>query len=281
MPESFNSYAFYADYSQMATCLFAIQAMEEAGGFASEEEVKSLLSILENDELQRLYSRTLMVLGVIDGNDDVIENYLKGDFDDIDFSEYDFFTGLLDSRNTGYSSRFRTILNVFTELSRRKDEISAELAAAIDEALFPVLDSFDQLQGYLKEIGLNPCGNDVVSSYYNNSSELYLQAAGSDGADGSVAGVHLRWNLAGELGEYHFPKGNYAQSEVGYNKNDDFIILERTPYLQPIRSVLDFSTARPVVNYRIKNWTFVVTAVVNDTLVYQSCQLTFQGSRSL
>ena len=42
------------------------------------------------------------------------------------------------------------------------------------------------------------------------SPDLYCQSAGSDGSDGSSAGLHLRWTLLGDLGTNHLPKGDWA-----------------------------------------------------------------------
>ena len=67
------------------------------------------------------------------------------------------------------------------------------------------------------------------------SNYLHLSAAGSDGSDGSVEGVHLRWDLVNELGDVHIPKGNIAQStpystNIGFNKADDFVMIYRAQY---------------------------------------------------
>lgn len=66
---------------------------------------------------------------------------------------------------------------------------------------------------------------------------LYIQAAGSDGGDGSVAGVHLRWDLLKELGENHIPKGDLAggpsalyPAPYGFNRPDDYVTILRLPY---------------------------------------------------
>lgn len=48
--------------------------------------------------------------------------------------------------------------------------------------------------------------SDILSRALIQSKSLYLQAAGSTGTDGSVPGIHLRWDLIGQL-ENHIPKG--------------------------------------------------------------------------
>ena len=64
------------------------------------------------------------------------------------------------------------------------------------------------------------------------SSNLQIIAAGSQGND-STKGIHLRWMLAGELGEKHLPKGNlYTGSVSNFNKPDDFVKVYKAPYYQ-------------------------------------------------
>ena len=64
------------------------------------------------------------------------------------------------------------------------------------------------------------------------SPHIYLQAAGSTGADGSVEGNHLRWAFRNKLGSQHLPKGNYATTEINFNKPDDFVKIYKTPYIK-------------------------------------------------
>lgn len=70
------------------------------------------------------------------------------------------------------------------------------------------------------------------------SPHLYLQAAGSTGAD-STRGRHLRWALQGALGEKHLPKGDSASNYVNFNKPKDFVKIYRA-YYQPFKINLDF-----------------------------------------
>jgi hypothetical protein len=65
---------------------------------------------------------------------------------------------------------------------------------------------------------------------------LYIQAAGSDGSDGSVRGIDLRWALLRSLAG-HLPKGNLAAgpgaaypAAYGFNKTDDFVNVLRVTY---------------------------------------------------
>jgi hypothetical protein len=82
---------------------------------------------------------------------------------------------------------------------------------------------------------------------------LYIQAAGSDGSDGSAPGAHLRWDLLRSLGEKHIPKGNLAAgpgarypASYGFNKADDFVAVLRVPYVQTYPCTVNFSVDRAV-----------------------------------
>ena len=85
------------------------------------------------------------------------------------------------------------------------------------------------------------------------SSYLYIQAAGSDGSDGSSPGVHLRWDFLRSLGEKHIPKGNLAAgpggpypASYGFNKADDFVTVLRVPYDRHYPCTVNFSDDRAV-----------------------------------
>jgi hypothetical protein len=89
-------------------------------------------------------------------------------------------------------------------------------------------------------------GTALIQSPY-----LYLQAAGSDGSDGSASGIHLRWELLQSL-ETHLAKGNLAAGPAatypapyGFNKTDDFVRLMCVPYVKPFPCTVNFSTAHP------------------------------------
>jgi hypothetical protein len=96
------------------------------------------------------------------------------------------------------------------------------------------------------------------------SPHFYLQAAGSTGADGSAQGIHLRWMLAGALGNKHLPKGNLATSLVNFNRQNDFVKLYRAPYKQ-LMVTLDMTAppylvddANKVFLYRVGDKVFYV-----------------------
>lgn len=275
MPTRIKSYAFCADYSELSACLFAIQALEDSGGL--DAEASRLLDLFENDVLRKLYLRTLRVLGVINGVEEAANIYLGGDFEQKDFSALDFHIGYQDTSSPGYSSTFKTILNIFAVFCSRIAEISEEEKTGIDEALIPVLDAIEEIQAYLTSKGLNPCGHSE-ELYLNNSPGVYLQTAGSDGADGVAEGLHLRWSLSGELGSNHMPKGDYNNntgSETGFNKPDDYAYISRTPYVKPVRMSVDFENDKPIIDFNKKIWTYVITETVYGKKITNRIRLTF------
>jgi hypothetical protein len=97
---------------------------------------------------------------------------------------------------------------------------------------------------------------------------LYLQAAGSDGADGSASGIHLRWDFLRSLGESHLPKGDLAvgrepryPASHGFNKADDYVRLLRVPYVRFFPHTINFSTDQPsavVETGPERAWRFIV-----------------------
>lgn len=83
------------------------------------------------------------------------------------------------------------------------------------------------------------------------SPHLYLQAAGSDGTDGSVRGVHLGWDLLRSL-DGHLPKGDLAvgpappyEASHGLNRTDDYVYLLRAPYEKRFPYTVNFANSRP------------------------------------
>ena len=295
MPSATNYYAFCADYSDMATCLFAIQQLNDSGAFTDYPDLERMLRVFQQSTLLKLYARTVTILQQLDGvevtttgfpfgdfwEDDFWENdfstgYLVGDFLAMDFTN-DFLLGYLDQRNTGFSSLFQTILNILAELSREVDEITADQITGLDAALISVLNSFTEIQDYLNSIGLNPCVP-ITPKYQNNSADVYLQAAGADGLDGVPEGIHLRWSLAGELGSNHIAKGHYDDETVNpanFNQANDFIKITRTPYANAITSNLDLQAVPPVINYASQQWTYFINQTVGSMQITNRVDLTF------
>ncbi len=91
-------------------------------------------------------------------------------------------------------------------------------------------------------------GRTVLQSPY-----LYMQAAGSDGSDGSTKGINLRWTLLRGLGDTHLPKGDLAAgpaarypASYGFNKAGDFVGILGVPYLTRYPCIVNFARDRPV-----------------------------------
>lgn len=101
----------------------------------------------------------------------------------------------------------------------------------------------------------NWSGEKKVQSPY-----LYLQAAGSDGSDGTAKGFHLRWALIRNLGETHLPKGNKASTSVNFNRSEDFVHVFRSLYTQRFPTIIDFSSTAPdLVHNAYHLWVFHTT----------------------
>ncbi|WP_299767417.1 Ig-like domain-containing protein [uncultured Dokdonia sp.] len=104
------------------------------------------------------------------------------------------------------------------------------------------------------------------------SQHLYLQAAGSNGQE-STKGRHLRWALRGALGEKHLPKGDYATTNVNFNKPKDYVRIYRAAYKKKT-TTLDFIVDTPEVVdntnylwiYRIEDKDFSIR--FNNTILY-------------
>ncbi|OUL63703.1 vWA domain-containing protein [Flavobacterium sp. AJR] len=96
---------------------------------------------------------------------------------------------------------------------------------------------------------------DITEKTLLQSSSFYLSAAGSRGND-STKGVHLRWLLAGELGEKHLPKGDsFTGTEFNFTKKDDFVKVYRSPYTK-ISTTLDLNTPPQLVDSKNAFWVY-------------------------
>ncbi|MCK8523076.1 Ig-like domain-containing protein [Aquimarina sp. D1M17] len=118
----------------------------------------------------------------------------------------------------------------------------------------------------------------INENTYLQSPHIYLQAAGSTGADGSVSGVHLRWMFKNKLGEQHLPKGDYAANELNFNKPNDYVKVYRAPYLKE-QLTIDLATTPTLVDdqntlwiYRIDNKKYFVH--FRDQVTYQTIRQT-------
>ncbi|MFC0514549.1 hypothetical protein ACFFGT_10065 [Mucilaginibacter angelicae] len=267
MPDTTNNYVFCADYSSMASCLAAIYTEKQAGLYHADQVLQDLLYTFEQDLLNKLYKRVVLVLHTLEGGSEpaLLE---AGDFDDFEFSGLDFLTGYLEP-GSGFSSQFQTILNLFDLFCSRETELSQSMIDSIAAVFVPVLDAFLVIEEYLSAAGFDPCG-DHPPAYFNNAPEIRLQAAGSDGSNGVSEGILLRWLLNGELGDHHLPQGGYANGQaqpVGFNRADDYVYISRTPYTDPLVFLLDFSAYRPAINASAAKWTYILN-LNRDNQVY-------------
>ena len=106
-----------------------------------------------------------------------------------------------------------------------------------------------------------PTGEFKVQSPY-----LYLQSCGSTGADGSLYGAHLRWLLLRNLGDTHLPKGDYAATTLNFNRDEDYVTLLRSRYINRFPTIVDFSVAPNVVNDALAFW--IYTVINTSAVVY-------------
>ncbi|WP_343631333.1 hypothetical protein [Fluviicola sp.] len=91
---------------------------------------------------------------------------------------------------------------------------------------------------------------DIITNPLFQTPYAYLQAAGSDGSDHTLPGVHLRWDFLKVLGDKHLAKGNYTlsdpyQSSLGFNRENDFIKIYRTTFRKDYYLSVDFKKDVP------------------------------------
>jgi len=98
---------------------------------------------------------------------------------------------------------------------------------------------------------------DITDNTLLQSPHLYLQAAGSNGEE-STLGRHLRWALKGALGEKHLPKGDYAQTNVNFNKSQDFVRIYRAAYTRKTITLNFIEQAPVAVDNTNYLWRYVV-----------------------
>lgn len=95
-----------------------------------------------------------------------------------------------------------------------------------------------------------PLGTSGVTDYIQ-SGFLHLAAAGSNGSDNSAHGNHLRWQLLGNLGKKHLPKGTLSNSgtyatTIAYNRNNDYVKLYRAIYqIDQYRTAVNMFSTNP------------------------------------
>lgn len=146
--------------------------------------------------------------------------------------------------------------------------------------------SIQNILGHLSQLGNCDCNTDGVINLEEHNGALslqspnfYLQAVGSLGED-STKGIHLRWLFQGALGEKHLPKGNYAITQVNFNKSNDFVKIYRTDYSRH-QFILNFKTAPNLVDdgqqtwvYRFNNNTRIIYVYFKNATKYNSVRAT-------
>lgn len=122
---------------------------------------------------------------------------------------------------------------------------------------------------------------------------LYLQAAGSDGSDGSSPGIHLRWDFRKMLKENHLPKGNLGQeypSRLPFNRQDDYVNIYRAQWHRYSLTVNFVRPDRVINTGAERRWEYDahgVGGVLRNVLLrfvdvaqYDQLQSTFPGKYS-
>jgi hypothetical protein len=307
---NFNAYS--SDYTRITDCLSAIHSLEASGGLNNQAELLRLLRLLEQDVLKKLYLITIRVLKVVTSPDSTIYiggdfseknfserdfnvgapvinppadwDYFYGDFDGEDFLFNDFYVGYLDTTGTGYSAIFKSILNMLDEINNySEDTFSEEDRYALNEALDALLAAFKAIKDLLAQLELNPCGQND-DGYLNNTSGIYLQAAGSDGSNGIAQGIHLRWSLTGVLGDNHLPKGDYYNAQSGqlsgFNRKDDYVKVFRSPVSNAPIVSLDFEFTRPVINFKSRQWIYTINNTFNGKKITNRLKMTFDSANA-
>lgn len=160
-------------------------------------------------------------------------------------------------------SVLNTSYNLPNLFQNQLQDIDSFLSNQITATYILAWHAVDSILTSLSQMGNCNCENDFefTDNASIQSSNLYLQAAGSTGGDSTV-GIHLRWALKGGLLS-HLPKANYAQSFVNFNKNEDFVKIYRTKYI-PYKILLNFDNNPLQVNETInaKNWVYEVSGKV-------------------
>ena len=102
-------------------------------------------------------------------------------------------------------------------------------------------------------------GETLVQSPY-----VYLQAAGSDNSDDTPTGYHLRWDFRKVLSDKHIAKGSLSgdfglyPATYDFNKNDDYVKIYRTEFVENYYTDLDFATQPTTFNVSgtVREWQY-------------------------
>ena len=93
---------------------------------------------------------------------------------------------------------------------------------------------------------------------------VYLQASGSDNSDDTPKGYHLRWDFRKTLADQHIAKGSLSgnfgvyPATYGFNKNDDFVKIYRTPFQQNYYTDVNFTSQPTSINTTgaVREWMY-------------------------
>ncbi len=142
----------------------------------------------------------------------------------------------------------------------------------------------------------NPPSSSIIApEAIIQSGNIYLQAAGSDGADDTVEGVQLRWSLTGVIGENHIPKGTTANenesyyADFGYTKNDDYVKIYKCNYTNTVPVDFDLSSVTPdliIDSGETRQWSFQIantysSKTINNTVVFNFPDVQFYDTISV
>lgn len=283
MTKVINYHAYHAAYSNIANCLDSIYQLERAGNFDHHSTLLQQFRLLESDVLKKLYTHAIYLYAelanVVPESSPLPDVYFNGDFDEDDFLFDDFYVGYLDFDSTSYNVIFRTILLVFKEIKQRGYTLNEEQLRLLDADLVAFLSIFWKIQTTIKNIGISVC-DELNTQDFHNSDGVMVQASGSDGQQGIVSGVHLRWSFSDELGNNHLPKGDYFNGKSvplnGYNRPDDFVHIYRTPYTQDNKLFVDFLIHRPVVLADDRTWIYTINETEGGQLRTSHVRVVFE-----
>jgi hypothetical protein len=279
MPFENNYHALLGDYSATAACLYQIQVAEQGGNFAGHPQLLEQLGLFNQDLMRRLYILSSRVYTRLQGQALPQEGPdIHGDFHPLDFSVEDYYAGQLNDPMATYSLRFQAVLTHIEFFRQHWPLLSQEDLDSLNAALVAVLDEYDVIQEALVAAGLQQY---ACQTSFRNSPDLLLMAAGSEGSDGTAAGIHLRWDFHQELGRNHLPKGDYHNATgntVGFNRPDDYVRLYRTPYVDPVQLILDLEQARPVIDWARRRWTYIINLTIAGKVLSSRIRLTFNDA---
>lgn len=142
-----------------------------------------------------------------------------------------------------------------------------------------ILDLLDKL----RDLDPGMCGG-VQTETVLQSNLIYLQSVGSDNTDDTQEGIHLRWAFRNELADYHLPKGDLANkgnsyfANFGYTKEDDYVQIYKTPYINTVPVLLNLSIDKPydvVSTTDMRKWNFVIKNTHGSKTINNEVEIRF------